>query len=504
METENPLEVTLKFVKSYTCSICDKAFKSKDALFRHEASHSGYKPFFCDICKQGLSSAVSLKEHKAKHEDVKLFNCSLCSKSFRQNSSFRRHLQIHSKFIYKPHLCTECPRSFSRLSDLNRHKILHSGNSPYKCVLCESTFADRSSHKRHMKSHSNNNLNCEFCPLSFKKSKQIKAHVSKMHIKGPNSEFSSQRLAWDWDSPCVGSSPPCVGDLGLPPRSLASSESPDPLTSPPDEGPISINVFGFPKFLPPAFSGREALLPKTSVSPIDAARASARAILNTFSRSGSNGHFQQSAFSNVVFPSTACPGTQTSAKIALLAVPIPGSSPVEDSFAAFRQTSPFPDSDFEAFLSFPVEDAFASPFGNLVSYPSAISPLGSPSARRRRRLDSYRDLTRGVPPQNFQLFSGDDPSSPRVVPSRSSPLCGRISRGRSFSTSSCPPVLVTAETSIDSAVPPVISPSSVPSVDVPDTCCLKFFKRHVAELADRLAEEACSLLSRSGRTEDPL
>lgn len=196
--------------KTYLCSTCGKAFRSKDTLLRHKMSHTGAKPFSCDICKKGLSSAVSLKEHKAKHNEQKLYECSICGRGFRQNSSYRRHLITHSKALphecsvckkrfaqsaylrshtrkhtgEKPYLCDPpCCKSFAHLSDLKRHRVLHTGNRPYKCDICGSSFADRSSRRRHQKDHENKpwNYACKVCKSSFKKPTQLEKHMSKTH-----------------------------------------------------------------------------------------------------------------------------------------------------------------------------------------------------------------------------------------------------------------------------------------------------------------------------------
>lgn len=196
--------------KTYLCSTCGKAFRSKDTLLRHKMSHTGAKPFSCDICKKGLSSAVSLKEHKAKHSEQKLYECSICGRGFRQNSSYRRHLITHSKA--SPHECCVCKRrfaqraylrshmrkhtgerpylcdppcckSFAHLSDLKRHRVLHTGKRPYNCDICGSSFADRSSRRRHQKDHENKpwNYACKVCKSSFKKATQLEKHMSKAH-----------------------------------------------------------------------------------------------------------------------------------------------------------------------------------------------------------------------------------------------------------------------------------------------------------------------------------
>ncbi|EPZ36435.1 STE-domain-containing protein [Rozella allomycis CSF55] len=48
---------------SLTCQMCNRSFKRKEHLTRHEATHSKLKPFGCEFCDKFFSRKDNLKQH---------------------------------------------------------------------------------------------------------------------------------------------------------------------------------------------------------------------------------------------------------------------------------------------------------------------------------------------------------------------------------------------------------------------------------------------------------
>ena len=52
--------------KKFSCSMCDKTFKTAQKLRTHERIHTGEKPFSCSKCEKKFNQAAHLKRHGVK------------------------------------------------------------------------------------------------------------------------------------------------------------------------------------------------------------------------------------------------------------------------------------------------------------------------------------------------------------------------------------------------------------------------------------------------------
>ena len=75
-------------LKEYTCKICDKKFKSKNACYQHKRmAHIKLIPS-CPICKKTFKN----KEYAEHHKLWACAVCSICSKTFSGKSSMVQHM----------------------------------------------------------------------------------------------------------------------------------------------------------------------------------------------------------------------------------------------------------------------------------------------------------------------------------------------------------------------------------------------------------------------------
>ena len=111
--------------KTFQCKTCEKCFKERNNLKRHERIHTGKTPFQCTICNKCFAHLSKLKDHESNHsEEKRHFKCNSCNKSFRTSSSLKVHELTHSSI--KPFQCETCNKCFNRLDTLTRHhKTVH-------------------------------------------------------------------------------------------------------------------------------------------------------------------------------------------------------------------------------------------------------------------------------------------------------------------------------------------------------------------------------------------
>ncbi|CAL9689086.1 unnamed protein product [Knipowitschia caucasica] len=105
----------------YVCSKCEKIFKHRKILRRHERFHTGERPYECTF--------------------------SNCFKTFALRKSLRRHLRFHTG--ERPHSCTHCGKCFRLRENLKAHLRFHSGEKPYNCSACGKTFRIQKNLEKH-------------------------------------------------------------------------------------------------------------------------------------------------------------------------------------------------------------------------------------------------------------------------------------------------------------------------------------------------------------------
>ena len=130
--------------KPYECSICNKAFPSKQNLAKHNASiHEKIKQHKCTVCDAKFALKGNLMVHiKGVHENIKPFKCLNCDASFIQ----KQKLDIHNVAVHekkKPFKCTLCHFSCSYASNLKQHVTgVHEGKKTKKLYV-KSTLAPK-------------------------------------------------------------------------------------------------------------------------------------------------------------------------------------------------------------------------------------------------------------------------------------------------------------------------------------------------------------------------
>ncbi|ENN77282.1 hypothetical protein YQE_06108, partial [Dendroctonus ponderosae] len=143
----------------FMCNKCNKSFKHRQLLLRHQTVHSDDRPFKCEQCSRQFKSKTNLTTHEKVHQGIKQFVCPICGNMFVHKASLWVHLKWHNGV--KPFKCTVCNKAFSQKGNLVEHERIHTGDKPFECNLCGRAFTTSSQHKLHMKRHTGNVVKCQ-------------------------------------------------------------------------------------------------------------------------------------------------------------------------------------------------------------------------------------------------------------------------------------------------------------------------------------------------------
>lgn len=93
--------------------MCNKGFKHKQLLQRHNLVHSDDRPFVCDVCGATFKTRANLYNHSNIHSEEKPYQCTFCDAKFSHKTSLILHTRWHTG--EKPYSCNVCGKSFSQV-----------------------------------------------------------------------------------------------------------------------------------------------------------------------------------------------------------------------------------------------------------------------------------------------------------------------------------------------------------------------------------------------------
>ncbi|KAL6258746.1 hypothetical protein P5V15_010696 [Pogonomyrmex californicus] len=161
--------------RPHVCKACNTSFKTKANLINHQATHTGQKKHICEICNQQFAHKTSLTLHYRWHTGQKPYTCNVCQKSFSQNGNLQEHMRIHTG--EKPYTCDYCGRKFTTSSQIKLHVKRHTGERPWKCEFCSKSFLHKDTWKCHVRRHKGERpFQCSQCNRGFTEQWALKKH----------------------------------------------------------------------------------------------------------------------------------------------------------------------------------------------------------------------------------------------------------------------------------------------------------------------------------------
>ncbi|KAI5728610.1 hypothetical protein M8J77_018547 [Diaphorina citri] len=168
------LEQLLK-MKPYTCEICSKTYTVEGSLLTHYDMHSG-EFYQCDVCFKEFRSSVTLRNHTRRHDN---FSCDECSVECQDLNALRMHtLREHG---YKILACEKCDVKFTHKALLAEHiNTKHNTDVTLKCQLCNVAVLIEEV-QQHLEEHKVVIIRCETCTRNYESLESLTTHLSFKH-----------------------------------------------------------------------------------------------------------------------------------------------------------------------------------------------------------------------------------------------------------------------------------------------------------------------------------
>lgn len=135
--------------RPFICITCEKGFKYKDTLKKHQIihSHEGIREEQSKTVEQILAEAETLLQNSGEIGDAVKQESNPDPPADMSEASPSMPVQKVAQKGFK--VCPVCSRAFDSVKTLNRHIQCHTDDRPYHCVHCKKRFKHMHGLKRH-------------------------------------------------------------------------------------------------------------------------------------------------------------------------------------------------------------------------------------------------------------------------------------------------------------------------------------------------------------------
>ncbi|XP_056123579.1 uncharacterized protein LOC130101758 [Rhinichthys klamathensis goyatoka] len=162
----------------FTCYVCDQHFTCSTELMAHQRTHTGNERFKCPFCSEAFYQSCDLTSHKKKiHYSKHGYTCSECDKPFKTFTLLRYHQRVHT--AEKPYVCSHkhCGKKFSASKSLQNHLEKYHKED----TKGDQTNASTATKKKRTKETNERKFPCSQCDAVFKTSKAHLLHIKNKH-----------------------------------------------------------------------------------------------------------------------------------------------------------------------------------------------------------------------------------------------------------------------------------------------------------------------------------
>ena len=135
----------------YPCEICKKEFSTQRIATKHaKEKHSDYYKSKCNLCNKEFKDSTSVSRHKKNcHTDATSeYECTLCDRVYKSRKALFEHISVSHEGNKKE--CKFCNKAFGSLSGLIYHQQKFHEGVTYDCKNCNSIFSSKNGLKYHM------------------------------------------------------------------------------------------------------------------------------------------------------------------------------------------------------------------------------------------------------------------------------------------------------------------------------------------------------------------